>query len=97
MYTSQGVLCNVVPNVIRPCAGGNIMNAIHAIVSFVVVFVIVFVLAGWFLMPFLPPFSDHLISAFEIDYWYTNWIGVLLGLLFGYFSARSTIRKLGRK
>jgi uncharacterized protein (DUF2062 family) len=69
----------------------------RAIISFVVVFCFAFFLGGWFLMPHLPPFPDHLVSVFELEYWTTNWAGALLGILLGTLSARSVLRKGQKK
>jgi hypothetical protein len=68
---------------------------IRAIVSFLVVFVFTFFLAGWFLMPYLPPVPNHPVTVFELEYWTTNWIGVLLGILLGLLSARWAVKKRG--
>lgn len=70
------------------------MQYILAIVAFSLIFVLVFVLGGWFLMPHLPPTPDHPVSAFELEYWSTNWIGALFGLVFGGLSAQATLRKM---
>lgn len=64
-----------------------------AIASFIVVFVFAFILGGWFLMPHLPPTPNHPVSAFELEYWTTNWAGALLGLILGGLSARSILKK----
>ena len=75
--------------------GKHIMMAM----SFVLVFSIVFVLAGLFLMPYLPPHPSRPISAFEFEYWSTNWIGVLLGVTVALVSMRHgrkrTLRSVG--
>ena len=70
---------------------------IRATISFAVVFVLAFVLGGWFLMPHLPPTPDHPVSAFELEYWRTNWVGALLGLLLGTISAWSVVRAERKK
>ena len=64
----------------------------RAIVSFVVVFIFAFVLGGWYLMPYLPPTPDHPLHALELEYWKTNWAGVVLGLILGSLSAWSVVR-----
>ena len=69
------------------------MKYASALISFVFVFVAVFFLAGWFLMPHLPPVPDHPISVFEADYWKDNWIGYLLGVVAGGFSARAWLKE----
>lgn len=71
-------------------------TTISAIVSFCFVSIGVFLLAGWFLMPHLPPIPDRPVSAFEFEYWQDNWIGLLLGPVFGALSALSVIRKAKR-
>ena len=69
------------------------MKWVSASVSFVVVFIFSFFLGGWFLMPYLPPKPDRPISAFELDYWTTNWAGALLGIILGGLSAYSILKK----
>ncbi len=64
-----------------------------AVVSFIVVFVFAFFLGGWFLMPHLPPVPDHPVTVFEAEYWTTNWVGALLGIVLGRLSARSVLKK----
>jgi hypothetical protein len=65
---------------------------VSAAVSFVLVFIGVFVLAGLFLMPYLPPVPTRPVSAFEMEFWTTNWIGVVLGLPIAALSARHALR-----
>jgi hypothetical protein len=72
------------------------MKYVSASISFLFVFAGVFFLAGWFLMPHLPPVPDHPVSFVEGEYWRDNWIGYLLGAVFGILSARSVIRKADR-
>jgi uncharacterized protein (DUF2062 family) len=69
------------------------MKHVSAAISFVVVFVFVFILGGLFLMPHLPPVPDHPVTAFEAEYWTTNWAGALLGIILGALSARSVLKK----
>jgi hypothetical protein len=69
------------------------MKYLSAIISFVFVFVGVFLIAGWFLMPHLPPIPDHQVSAFEMDFWKDNWIGYALGIVAGFWSARSLLKR----
>ncbi|HEY7087304.1 MAG TPA: hypothetical protein VH518_04395 [Tepidisphaeraceae bacterium] len=64
-----------------------------AITSFIIIFLFAFFLGGWLLMPHLPPTPDHPVSAFEAEYWTTNWAGALLGLILGGLSAWSVLRK----
>lgn len=66
---------------------------LSAAISFLVVFAIAFILGGWFLMPHLPPTPKHPVSAFELEYWTTNWAGAVLGLILGGLSARSAYKK----
>ncbi len=73
------------------------MKYISAFISFVFVFTGVFFLAGWFLMPHLPPVPDHPVSAFESEFWKDNWIGYVLGAVFGGLSARSVLKKAAKK
>jgi hypothetical protein len=73
------------------------MKYVSASISFLFVSIGVFFIAGWFLMPHLPPVPDHPMSAFEGEYWKNNWIGYLLGPIFGFLSARSVIKKASRK
>jgi hypothetical protein len=75
----------------------NSMQYISASISFAFVFAGVFFLAGLFLMPHLPPVPDHLVSAFETEFWSNNWIGYLLGVVLGTLSARSVLKKTKRK
>ncbi len=74
-----------------------IMKYISAFVSFAFVFLGVFFLAGWFLMPHLPPVPNHPVTVFEGEYWQSNWIGCLLGLVLGGLSARSVLKKAAKK
>jgi hypothetical protein len=69
------------------------MKRVSAAVSFLFVFACVFVLGGLFLMPYLPPFPDRPVSAFEGQFWTTNWAGALLGIVLGALSARSILKK----
>lgn len=69
------------------------MRYATAIIAFLFMFVLGFFLGGWLLMPHLPPVPDHPVSAFEAEFWTTNWAGALLGLLLGTLSARSTLKR----
>jgi drug/metabolite transporter (DMT)-like permease len=73
------------------------MKYFSASISFLFVFAGIFFIAGWFLMPHLPPVPDHPVSAFEAEYWKDNWIGYLLGAVFGLLSARSVLKKAKRE
>ena len=73
------------------------MKYISAFISFAFVFAGVFFLAGWFLRPHLPPVPDHPVSVFEAEYWKDNWIGYLLGTVFGSLSAYSIFKKAAKK
>ncbi len=65
---------------------------IATVVSFFVMFALVFFLAGWLLMPYLGPIPNRPVSAFEFEYWKTNWAGVFLGLVAGILSARAAMK-----
>ncbi len=69
------------------------MKYISATISFLFVFAGVFFLAGWFLMPYLPPVPDHPVWVFQSEFWIDNWIGYLLGAVFGALSANSVLKK----
>lgn len=66
---------------------------LKALSSFVIVFILSFVLAGWFLMPYLPPVPTTPVSVFELDYWITNWVGALIGIILGTLSAVAIMRR----
>jgi len=68
------------------------VQALKRFVSFVVVFMFAFFLGGWFLMPHLPPYPTQQVSVFQIEYWNTNWIGMILGIGFGVMSHYSAFR-----
>ncbi|HEX2973158.1 MAG TPA: hypothetical protein VHP11_12550 [Tepidisphaeraceae bacterium] len=51
------------------------------ILSAVVVFGCVFFLAGYLLMPHLPPTPSRPVTVFEREYWLTNWVGLVLGIV----------------
>jgi len=68
------------------------MRYIEAATSFIAVFAIAFVLGGWYLMPHLPPFPDHVVTVFDSEYWTTNWVGCLLGIILGGLSARQIFK-----
>jgi membrane associated rhomboid family serine protease len=72
------------------------MRYVTAVIAFLLMFAIGFVLGGWFLMPHLPPVPDHPVTVFEAEYWTTNWAGALFGLVFGFLSARSTLKRKPR-
>ena len=59
-------------------------------------FAMVFFLAGLFLMPYLPPVPARRITVFEGAYWTDNWIGLVLGLPAGIYSARKSFQSGGK-
>ena len=65
---------------------------VKAFISFLFVFLFAFVLGGWFLMPHLPPYPDHPVTVFELEYWTTNWAGAFIGAALGSISAWSIIK-----
>jgi uncharacterized RDD family membrane protein YckC len=67
---------------------------IRLAISFLAVFFFVFFLGGWFLMPYLPPVPDHPVSSLQLEYWETNWIGALLGLILASFSCWADLRRM---
>jgi hypothetical protein len=73
------------------------MKYLSATLSFVFVFAAAFFLAGWFLMPYLPPLPHYAVSVYDIAYWKNNWSGYLLGVVFGFLSARSVVRHADSK
>jgi uncharacterized protein (DUF2062 family) len=80
--------------------GGISVRFVLATMSFLLVFGSCFIVGGWFLMPYLPPTPDHPISAFEVQYWTTNWAGAVLGLILGAVVARSQLKngqRIGRR
>lgn len=64
--------------------------------AFFVMFAMVFFLAGLFLMPHLPPVPPRPVSVFEGAYWTDNWIGVVLGLGAGIYSAWKSFQSAGK-
>ena len=73
------------------------MRYILAFISFAFVFAGVFFLTGWFLRPHLPPVADQAFSVVEARYWETNWVGWLLGITLGGFSALLVLSKAAEK
>jgi len=78
---------------------GNSMitRTFSSITSFVFVAAGVFFLGGFLLMPHLPPTPSKPVYWFEMDYWVTNWAGLLLGVPCGFFAARATWIRADRK
>ena len=73
------------------------MKYVSAIVSFVFVFTCIFLLGGLFLMPYLPPAPDHIVTIWEAEYWTTNWAGAALGLIIAGLSARSVLKQAEKR
>jgi len=69
------------------------MRWITAGVAFLLMLAMGFVLGGLFLMPHLPPTPARPVSAVQWGYWEDNWAGLVLGLLLGAASARSTLKR----
>jgi len=65
--------------------------------SFAFMFGCGFFLGGIFVLPFVSPGIVRQISIFEGAYWVHNWAGAIVGVAFGYLSARATLRHYDQK
>jgi hypothetical protein len=69
------------------------MSTVLRCASGIVLFLGVFVLSGLFVSPYVPPYPKEPVSVLEIEYWTTNWVGLVLGVVCVVLSARMERRR----